>query len=379
MNGDPEVVSAVVVGGGLLGTGVAYHLGRLGIPDVTVLEAQVRGAGATGGSMGNVRQQGYGTELEIECSRRGLDFWKNVESELGYPCIFHEDGFLMLTANEESARTFEQQAQMQRRLGLPDVELLGRSEIADVVPFLDTTGLVCGSYTPRDGHVMAMDGVAAYLEAGRDLGVTIREHWPVDAIERTSGGWLVRGPEDLRAEIVVIAAGGGSRDLVAPFGLDLDLRNVPHRNLITEPAFPGQRIPTTIDIDLGLTVERDGDALILAMTGRNPPPRDHEHLVELFVAAAAVRAPSLTELGVVKHLTWYPQVGGDDMPYVGQIEEDLWMVAFTGHGVMHGPPVAEALARQVVGNPDPSLDMTMWDPRRVPGEPTVLWRRERQD
>lgn len=374
-----EHVEALVIGGGIIGAGVAFYLTEQGISEVLIVEADVRGSGATGGSMGNVRQQGFGTELEIECSRRGLAFWKSVEDQFGLPCPFHSDGFLLLTGNEESARILEAQAGLQRRMGMANVEILEPNEVAEVVPFIEPVGLICGSFTPDDGHVMAMDGLAAYLHAGREHGVRIREHWRVTGVERANGGWLVRGPTDVAARYVVIAAGAGTRELVAPFGIEMDIRAVPHRNLLTGPAFVGQQIPTTIDIDTGLTVEREGESLILAMTGRNPAPRDHEHLIELFFDAASSRAPSLADLGVVKQLTHYPQVGGDDMPYVGRVDEDLWAVAFTGHGVMHGPPVADAIAKEIVGKPDGSLDMSMWDIRRLPGEPTVLWRRNRED
>ena len=372
-------VDVLVIGGGILGAGVAYYLAQEGVSDVLVVEASLRGSGATGGSMGNVRQQGFGTELEIECSRRGLAFWKSVEDTFGLPCPFHEDGFLMLTGNDDSVRVFEAQAELQRKMGMPDVAILEPSEVVDILPFVNPAGLICGSYTPHDGHVMAMDGLAAYLHAGRERGVRIREHWPVDSVERGDGVWVAHGPTDVAAKQVVMAAGAGTPKLVAPFGITMDIRAVPHRNLLTGPAFPGHRIPTTIDIDSGLTVEREGESLILAMTGRNPAPRDDDHLVELFFDAAAKRAPALVDLSVIKHLTHYVQVGGDDMPYVGLVDEDLWAVAFTGHGVMHGPAVAEAVAKQIVGRPDDTLDMSMWDIRREPGKPTVLWRRNRED
>src|SRR5262249_25138207 len=92
-------VDTLVVGSGLNGCALAYYLTSEGITDVLVTEADEHGAGATGGSMGNVRQQ-FGTPLELECSRRGLAFWKSVEATFGLHCPFHQDGYLMVTGDE---------------------------------------------------------------------------------------------------------------------------------------------------------------------------------------------------------------------------------------------------------------------------------------
>jgi glycine/D-amino acid oxidase-like deaminating enzyme len=110
------------------------------------------------------------------------------------------------------------------------------------------------------------------------------------------------------------------------------------------------------------------------MLGRNPPPRDHDHLIERFFTAAAKRAPELQNLAITHRVTAQQTIGGDGMPYVGEIEDGLWAVAFVGHGVMHGPPIAQALAQAALGQPDPSFDLSIWNPRRRLGEWTVLWR-----
>ncbi len=371
-----ERVQAVVVGGGLVGCGVAYHLARGGVGEVLVLEADVHGAGATGGSFGNVRQQ-YGTTLEVECSRRGLSFWKSIEDQFGVPCVFHQDGYLMVTADAGTARLLEEHAQVQRDCGMPDIELLEGRAIAEVAPFLNTDDLIYGSYTPKDGHVMGMDGITAYLAGGRPLGVKVRQHSPVRSLTRDGSGWLVGlDGAEIRAEIVVIAAGAGTKELVAPFGIDLDIRAVSHLSVLTEPTMQGTTVPFVVDLDTGLAVEREGEQLVLAMLGRNPAPGSHDELVEQFMTAAEHRAPQLQELSLSRQMIAHPTVGGDGHPYVGKVDENLWAIAFVGHGIMHGPPVAEAIARDALGDPDPTLDLSHWDLRRTPGERTVLWRRK---
>jgi sarcosine oxidase subunit beta len=325
--------------------------------------------------MGNVRQQ-YGTPIEIECSRRGLTFWKSLGETFEMPVPFHMDGYLMLTGNDDSADTLRRQAEAQIAHGMPDVQLLDRAQIADLVPFIDTDGLVLGSYTPYDGHVMPSDGVTALLSAARPMGVKVHRHWPVDAVVKRADGWHVTGPGEIVADKVVIVAGIGTKKLVEPFGIHLDMYEGKHHGLITESYQPGVAIPTTVDIDTGMIVEREGEQLMLAMLSRNPAPRDFDHLAELFYEAAEHRAPTLTDLTMVNRYTAWPVLGGDGHPYIGQVDDDLWALTFTGHGAMHGPPVAEALARDIAGRPDDTLDLSEWDIRREPAEQSVLWRRQ---
>jgi glycine/D-amino acid oxidase-like deaminating enzyme len=368
-------VDTLVVGGGLNGCALAYYLTCEGITDVLVAEAIEPGCGATAGSMGNVRQQ-FGTPLEIECSRRGLAFWKSVEQTFGLACTFHEDGYLMVTGDEDTAQILRAQAAAQRAAGLTEVYLLGPDELPATAPFLDPAGLILGSWTPHDGHVLPMDGLTALAAAARRQGAVIERHWPVLSLERSAQGWQARGPRGVvLARQVVVAAGAGTRDLLLPYGVCLDIREADQYSVLTGSAYPGVPVPTVIDVDSGMCVEREGEGLLLAMLGRDPAPRDHEHLAELFAAAAAVRAPDLAELDITHQLTAHPTLGGDGHPYVGQAAEGLWALAFTGHGAMHGPPVAQALAREMAGRPDRTLDLSPWDLHRQPGPRSVLWRR----
>jgi sarcosine oxidase subunit beta len=376
VNAEISPVDTLIVGAGLNGCALAYYIAEEGITDVLVAEAGESGSGATSGSMGNVRQQ-FGTPLEIECSRRGLAFWKDVGELLGAPVPFHDDGYLMVTGEEATAAILREQAAAQRAAGMPDVHLLTAAEIPAVAPFLDPAGLVLGSWTPSDGHVMPMDGLTALAGAARRRGARIEQHWPVQRLERAAGGWQAHGPRGtVTAERVIIAAGAGSRDLLLPFGIDLDISEAVQYSLLTGTALPGTAVPTVIDVDTGMCVEREGEGLLLAMLGRNPAPRDHDHLADLFYTAASVRAPSLLDLDLTHRLTAHPTLGGDGHPYIGQAAENLWALAFTGHGAMHGPPVAQALAKEVAGKPDPSLDLSEWDLRRRPGPRSVLWRRK---
>ncbi len=287
-----ERVDAVVVGGGIVGCAAAYYLARAGVARVLLVEADVHGAGATGGSFGGVRQQ-FAHPLEIEFSRRGLAFWKTVEATLGSPCAFHQDGYLLVTGDEGVAAGLTKAAETQRACGLPNVHILGPDRISEVVPWLVTDGLVCGSWSPDDGHVMPMDGVFAFVKSARALGVRFREHWKVERVERGDGCWRVVGPQTVEAKYVLIAAGVRTRELLRPHGVDIDIREITYYAALTESAFVGQRVPMIIDVDSGLCVEREGDQLLLAMLSRGRVLSSPDDLTEEFARAADIRAPIL--------------------------------------------------------------------------------------
>ena len=369
-----ERVDTVVVGGGIVGCAAAYHLAKAGAGRVLLVEADVHGAGATGGSFGGVRQQ-FAHPLEVEFSRRGLAFWKSVERTLGSPCPFHQDGYLLLTGDEGVAAGLERAAGVQRACGMTDVHILDPAGIRDVVPWLVTDGLICGSWTPGDGHVMPMDGLFAFVKAARGLGAEFREHWPVQRIERGDGCWRIVGPQTVEAERVLVAAGVHTRELLRPHGVDIDIRQITYFSVLTESAFVGERVPLMIDVDTGMCVEREGDQLHLAMLSRGRVLRDHEDLIDQFFLAAEGRAPVLRDLRIVKHVTGHPTVGGDGMPYAGEVQPGLWAIAFVGHGAMHGPPLAEVVAGRMVGRGEP-IDISPWDVHRTPGPSTVWWRRQ---
>ena len=364
----PEKVGTAIIGGGIVGSALAYYLTEEGESSILLLEAEQPGSGSTGGSFGGVRQQ-FSTPLEIELSRRGLEFWKTAGARFDAQVPWHETGYLFMTSDPARMKQLRAAAELQRGLGLTDVHVLGPEEIPEVVPWVSPEGLAGATYTPRDGKMTPTDGVAALMKAARARGVHHRERWRVESIQRTDGGWLVTGPDPVLAERVAVCTGYWSTALMRPFGLDLGIRPVPLYSAITAPALAGQRVPLTIDLDTGFIVEREGEGLVIGILyDENPPGYGHLPMLEGFADLARVRAPVLEGVEVARHVVANVDHGGDGHPYVGEVEPGLWMAAgFGGHGAMHGPPVAQLLARTMVGRPDPTIDITVLDPRRPAG------------
>jgi len=366
-----ERVGTAIIGGGIVGCAVAYYLAREGESDILLLEADQLGSGSTGGSFGGVRQQ-FSTPLEIEFSRRGLEFWRTASRVFDSPLTWHENGYLFMTGQPDIMAKLAEAAALQKSMGMTEVDVVDPEQIRELVPWIGTQGLLGGTYTPQDGRVTPTEGVAVLMQAARSRGVRYREHWEVRSLERAGTMWRLAGPEVVEAERVVVCTGYWSSDLMRPFGLELTIRAQPLLSAITAPALAGQRVPLTIDLDTGLLVEREGAGLVIAILfEENPPGYGHSQMLEEFAELARVRAPSLTDLEVARHVVANVDMGGDGHPYVGLVEDGLWMVAgFGGHGAMHGPPVAELLAKVIAGRPDPKVDLGPLSPWRKPGATT---------
>jgi len=368
-----ERFGTVIVGGGIAGCAVAHYLAEEGESGILLVEADELGSGSTGGSFGGVRQQ-FSTALEIELSRRGLEFWRTAERVFDSPVAWHPNGYLFMTGRPDILSKLAEAAALQRSMGLTDVHVLDPEQIRETVPWVGTDGVLGGTYTPRDGKVTPTEGVAALVKAARARGAKFREHWPVRALERDGKAWRVVGPDVLEAERVVVCAGYWTSDLMRPVGLELTIRPVPLYAAITAPALAGQPVPLTIDLDTGLLIEREADGLLVAiLLEENPPGYGHAQMLEDFADLARVRAPSLADLRIAKQVVANVDLGGDGHPYVGLVEEGLWMLAgFGGHGAMHAPPVAKLLAKTISGRPDPTLDISSLSPRR-PHDAAAEW------
>src|SRR5207245_10227681 len=147
-----ERVGTVIVGGGIAGCAVAHYLAEEGEAGILLVEADELGSGSTGGSFGGIRQQ-FSTALEIELSRRGLEFWRTAERVFDSPVAWHRNGYLFITGQPDIMAKLAEAAALQRSMGLTDVHVLDPEQIRETVPWVGTDGVLGGTYTPGDGKV----------------------------------------------------------------------------------------------------------------------------------------------------------------------------------------------------------------------------------
>src|SRR5438309_1343676 len=303
-----ERVGTVIVGGGIAGCAVAHYLAEEGETGILLVEADELGSGSTGGSFGGVRQQ-FSTALEIELSRRGLEFWRTAERVFDSPVAWHPNGYLFMTGRPDILSRLAEAAALQRSMGLSDVHVLDPEQIRETVPWVGTDGVLGGTYTPRDGKVTPTEGVAALAKAAKSRGVSFQEHWPVRSLERNGRTWRVVGPDVFEAERVVVCAGYWTSDLMRPLGLDLTIRPLALYAAITAPALAGQHVPLTIDLDTGLLIEREADGLLVAILLEEKPAR-----VRACPDARRLRRPRARARAVTRRPAHRQAGGGERRP-----------------------------------------------------------------
>jgi glycine/D-amino acid oxidase-like deaminating enzyme len=376
-----ERADVLVIGGGIVGLSVAWQLRQLGVDRVVVFEAETLGSGSTGRAAGGVRRQ-FGSRFEIEMTLTSLDFFERLLADPEFPGRFESVGYAFLAGRDERA-ALEQALAIQREMGIA-TEWLEATDIAARFPYLETAGLVCGTYCPDDGFVNPWDVVAWLARRCRWSGVTIHEQAPVEAID--VGGGRVRGARSgaltVTADVVVNAAGAWAGLVGSLAGASIPVAPSPRVKLLTDlhPALPVD-MPLIVDLPTGAYVRSErGHAMVGVKPDRPATGFQVDaspDLLAWMAERAAIRFPSLRTASLARVITGLYEVTPDQLPVVGAVPglAGFFVVAgFNGHGIMHGPAAARALAEVIVRGRADVLDLERLRPDRferpASGRPT---------
>jgi sarcosine oxidase subunit beta len=339
---------AVVIGGGAMGTSTAWHLRRLGLDDVVVVERETLASGSTGKAAGGIRTQ-FADELNIRIALRSMAEFEHMEE-----IEWRRNGYLFLLDDEDDLYAFRQALALQQSLGVPSIELSVDDVIAKV-PQVATDGLVGATFCSLDGYATPEAVVHWYAREVRVL-----QGCEVTGIDVIRG--RIRAVETSRGRIettiVVCCAGVWSPEIGAMVGIDLPVRGE-KRWIWFSPRDGGlpDSLPLTIDFSTGFYVHREGPGV--AFGGR-------ENDLELIEPHVTRRLPILTELPVQSAWWgWYEQ-SPDQNAIVGETEEVsrfLYATGFSGHGFQQAPAIGEHIAQLVTGQ-IPSLDLSAFSQQR---------------
>jgi sarcosine oxidase subunit beta len=178
----PASADAVVVGGGAIGASAAFHLRRLGMSDVVLLERESLASGSTSKSAGGIRTQ-FADELNVRIALRSLEEFERFEELTGADISFRQHGYLFLLDDVEDAATFRDALALQHGLGVPSRELTP-AEAAEIVPQLSLDGLVAATFCPRDGTATPEAVVQGYASSS---GATILQGCPLTGVDVRGG------------------------------------------------------------------------------------------------------------------------------------------------------------------------------------------------
>ncbi|MDX3242008.1 FAD-binding oxidoreductase [Streptomyces sp. ME18-1-4] len=357
--------SVVVIGGGVMGTSIAYHLAAAGVRDVLLLERDELAAGSTSKAAGGVRAQ-FSDELNIQLGARSLEAFGRFGEEIGYDIGLHRVGYLFLLSTPEEVASFETGVRLQNALGVPS-RMIGPAEAQRLSPLIRTEGLRAAAFSPDDGHCTPEAVVHGYAAAARRCGARILRHTAVTGIER-QGAAITAVQTTLgriSTDTVICAAGAWSRAVGAMAGLELPVQPLRRQIAVTEPvpALPPD-LPMTIDFTSTLYFHREGPGLLVGMSDPDERPGfatdTHDRWIPRLTAAMEYRAPALLDLRRTGGWAGLYEVTPDHNALIGEassVSRFLYATGFSGHGFLQGPAVGEVVRDLFLGRV-PFVDVT---------------------
>jgi sarcosine oxidase subunit beta len=351
----PDRARVVIVGGGIMGLGLAYNLCRRGETDVVVLERGYLNAGASGRNGGGVRAQ-WSTPTMIRLARRSLEICAGFAAEMGINVWFRRGGYLFLAPDARQVERIERNARLQNQHGLR-TRVVDPARAREIVPQLDPARFLAASYNPDDGVVFPWPFLWGYAGRAEALGARVATFTRVAGLE-TRGRRIEAVVTDrgrIRAEVVVNACGAWSRELAALAGVRLPNRPVRHEILVTEPLKPWLG-PLVSVLGAGLYFSQSLRGEIVGGLGDPEEPEGLEMGSTLRFLARFARGfcellPAAAGIQVVRQWAGCYDVTPDNNPVLGAagLENFLQLSGFVGHGFMMAPAVTELMADWMTG------------------------------
>jgi len=362
-----ETADVVIIGSGIVGSSVAYHLAQAGCTNVLVLEREAhQGKGSTGKSMGGVRAQ-FATPVNIQMSKYSIDFFSKFDEVVGHPADYRAHGYLFCATNEKHLAYLKANKERQNALGVTNVEWVAPEVIVKMVPQLRVDDILGGTFCPTDGFVDPHSVMMGFMLNAREKGVRLWLDTQVTGIEVESGSRATGAGEApalpvlesrriagvhtsrgfISTPVVVNAAGAWAAEVAKMAGAELPVEPLRRQLVPTEPfdQLP-HRFPMVIDMSTGFHFRREGKGILLAWNDPKETPgfktEFDTSFIEKILTHAASRVPVLAEAEVNPRRAWAGlyEMTPDHHAIIGPAPnvEGLYFVnGFSGHGVMHSP------------------------------------------
>ncbi len=366
----------VVIGAGVIGASVAYHLAKRGCEGVLVLERHLApGRGSTSRATGGFRAQ-FGSEINVRLSLLSREKLLSFEEELGVDPGYRPCGYLFLADDGTQLDALRAAQEVQKTAGLEETRVVEPSDIEDINPAVPAGGFAGGVFCPTDGFIRPMEILRGYVESAERLGVRFEYGVECTGFEgkgrisavRTSGGEVAAGS-------VVNAAGAWAAPVAKGVGLDLPVEPLRRQAAVTHPfdALP-EDMPMTVFVEDGFHFRvRDGRVLLLWPDEPDvADPYDQsveEAWLEAVFEEARERVPCLGQASIDREKCWAGlyEMSPDGHALLGRAPgvENLYLAnGSSGHGVMHAPALGQLLAEIIVDGDARTLDAHALRPSR---------------
>jgi len=355
----------VVIGGGVIGTAVAFYLAKNGVSDVVVLEKDYLSSGSTGRCGGGIRQQ-WSERMNVRLAMRSVEHFKRFESEVGFDIEYFQGGYLLLAYTEDEVLLFERNTKMQQEENL-DVELLTKNEASSRFSFIDMSGVRAAAYCSSDGHANPHLTTFAYARAAERMGVEVLTHTSAENII-TEDGRIVAvqtSKGKIETEVVVNAAGGYSHEVGAMAGVELPTESYRHQIFVTEPL---EHImdPLVISFENNFYIRQTkAGNFIMGQGDKDELPGHNVTPTWKFLREMTEKMPKffpfLRDVRVLRHWAGLYNMSPDAQPIIDRavdIDNFYYAIGFSGHGFMLAPAVGEAVAEWIVHGEPRSVDIS---------------------
>src|SRR5579859_2103618 len=370
-----------VVGGGVVGASVLYHLTALGWRDAVLLERRDLTAGSTWHAAGGVHTLN-GDSNVASLQAYTIDLYKKIEQLSGVSCGIRQTGCIYLAVTENEVRFFESEYAKAQHLKV-GLHFIDFEEVRARNPLVDTAHYRAAMFDPNDGNVDPSGVTHAYAKAARDAGAEIYRHTPVTAVRRTpSGEWVLTTPDgEITAEYIVNAAGLWAREVGRLIGVELPIVPMEHQYLITNEvpelvAF-GREIPYTVDFDGAVYLRQEGKGLLVgtyeqdcrhwaldgtpADFGVELLPPDIDRIVAP-LGKMYERMPAMREAGVKRVVNGGMVFSPDGNPIIGPLPglSNAFVAAGCMMGLSQSGGIGLAVARWIAEG-EPGMDVFAMD------------------
>jgi sarcosine oxidase subunit beta len=351
-----HTAEVVLIGGGIVGSSVAYHLVAGGCKNVLVIEREsALGKGSTGKSMGGVRAQ-FSTPVNIQMSLYSIPFYAGFEERLGYPCDYRPQGYLFCGTHDKHLAYLRGNYEKQVALGLKNVRLVGGDEIRNWFPQLRADDIVGGSFCSTDGFVDPYSAMVGFMTWASEHGAMLWKNADVIGIRRDAGGSfeLATTRDSVSTRAVVNCAGAWAASVARLVGIDLPIEPLRRMLVPTEPfdQFP-HTAPMIIDMSTGFHFRPESRGFLLAWNDPEETPgykTDFDAgFIEKILIRAADRVPVFENVEINPKRAWAGlyEMTPDHHPILGEspdVPGFFFANGFSGHGVMHAPATGKILS-----------------------------------
>ena len=367
-----NTADVVVIGGGVVGCSTAYNLAKLGAGKVVVLEKSYLASGSTGRCGAGMRMQ-WGSETNCLLSRESVRMLSNLAERLDVDVDieFTQNGYLLPAYTEKMAEQFKKNLMVQKELGIP-ARWVTPEESLEIVPILNTKGMIGSTYCAEDGHCNPFKVTEAYALAAKKLQVEIYTETEVQGVVTKNGKIIAvrTNKGDIQTDTVVNAAGGYAKKVGRMAGIELPIFPERHEILVTEPVEPTMG-PMVMSFYHNLYCQQSPHGSFIMGIGHPDEPEGYDIKSSWqFLCDMAERVveilPPLAGLNIVRQWAGLYDMCPDRTPILGNspnLSRFYTAAGFSGHGFMISPITGQLMAEMVLGKPT-AIPVHMFDAGR---------------